>query len=147
MFKTRKLLFLIPILGLALLTLSAFGAATTAAPKDNPTVHVTEAGMSQKLDITPVHPGKVTFVVANQDNVKHEAVLMKTDKAPGALVMMSGAESKMDEDASGVNSGEVEVEAGSSGTVTMDLKAGNYVLVCNEVDHYKAGMYTAFEVK
>ena len=146
MFKTRTLLGMVPILGMAFLTLTSCGAATTAS-KENPVVHIIDAGMIQKVDITTVHPGKVTFMVTNNDNVMHEAVLMKTDTAPNSLNMMGGADSKMNEDTSGVHVGEVEVEAGATGTVTLDLTAGKYVLVCNEIDHYKAGMYTAFEVK
>ena len=146
MFKTRTLLGIGPILGTAFLTLTGCGAATTA-PKDNPVVHIIDNAMIQKVDITTVHPGKVTFMVTNNDNVIHEAVLMKTDMAASALTMMSGADSKMNEDTAGVHVGEVEVEAGATGSVTMDLTAGKYVLLCNEIDHYKAGMFTAFEVK
>jgi len=146
MFKTRNLLTVVPMLGLALLALAACGGGGNTVSPDNAVVRVTEVDMSMKLDTAAVPAGKVTFVVVNPDKVKHEVVLLKTDKAPDALVMRSG-ESKVDEAASAENVGEVEVEAGTTGSVTLELTPGKYVLICNVVDHYKAGMYSAFVVK
>ena len=148
MSKRRNLFITGAALGLGLIALFgiiAWQASTGAPAGGNTQVRVTEAGMSLKLDRAAVPAGKVTFVVINSDKVKHEAVLLKTDQAPDALIMASD-ENKADEEASAENVGEVEVEAGTTGTVTMDLTPGKYVLICNMVDHYKAGMYSAFEV-
>jgi uncharacterized cupredoxin-like copper-binding protein len=39
--------------------------------------------------------------------------------------------------------GEVsELEPGKSGSLTVDLKPGKYMLVCNMPGHYKSHMYT-----
>jgi uncharacterized cupredoxin-like copper-binding protein len=145
MLKTRKLLIVVPVLGLALLALAACGGGGNTVSPNNAVVRITQGNMTMKLDMAAVPAGKVTFVVVNQDKVNHEAVVLKTDKAPGSLVMLSG-ESKVDEAASGENVGEVEVEAGTTGSVTIELAPGKYVLMCNVVEHYKAGMYSAFEV-
>lgn len=146
MFKTRKLLIVVPMLGLALLSLTACGGTSNTMSPGNAVVRVTEVDMGMKLDTAVVPAGKVTFVVVNQDKVNHEAVLLKTDMAPDKLVMLSG-QSKVDEAAQAENVGEVEVEAGTTGSVTIELAPGKYLLICNMVDHYKAGMYSAFEVK
>ncbi len=150
MLKRRILFIAGTVLGLALVAVigvAAWQASTGAAQTPgNAVVRVTEVAMTMKLDTTVVPAGKVTFLVVNQDKVIHEAVLLKTDKSPEALVMLAG-ESKVDEAALAENVGEVEVEAGTTGAVTIDLTPGKYVLICNMVDHYKAGMYSAFEVK
>jgi uncharacterized cupredoxin-like copper-binding protein len=47
-----------------------------------------------------------------------------------------------------VNVGETgDMDAGTSKTLTIDLKPGHYALVCNLAGHYRMGMYSDFEVK
>jgi uncharacterized cupredoxin-like copper-binding protein len=123
---------------------NATGASNNPSP-NNAVVRVMQDEFHMKPDIASVPAGKVTFVVVNQGKVDHEMVLLKTDKAPDKLVVQSGA-SKIDEAASGENLGEVEVEAGETNAGTFELTPGKYVLICNIVDHYKAAMYSAFEV-
>ena len=43
---------------------------------------------------------------------------------------------------------EVEVEAGQSADLSVNLTKGNYVVICNiaENHHYMQGMYAAFTV-
>ncbi len=43
--------------------------------------------------------------------------------------------------------GEVSgLKAGQKGVITVDLKPGDYELVCNHKGHYEAGMYAPFTV-
>src|SRR6266542_6110725 len=111
----------------------------------NAVIRVTDQDMKVKVDAISAPAGKVTFLVMNLDTVDHEVVILKTDKAPDKLALLAGA-SKIDEEAAGENVGEVEVEAGTTGAGTFELSPGKYVLVCNVVKHYQAGMYIAFEV-
>ncbi len=54
---------------------------------------------------------------------------------------------KVDEDAAG-HLGEVaELEPGASGSLTLTMKPGTYILYCNIPGHYAAGMWTLFTVK
>ena len=56
------------------------------------------------------------------------------------------AENQVDEDKVG-DKGEVsELDPGKSGTLTVALKPGKYLLICNVPGHYSAGMWTEFEV-
>jgi uncharacterized cupredoxin-like copper-binding protein len=56
-------------------------------------------------------------------------------------------ENRVDEDKAG-DKGEVsELEPGASGSLTVNLKAGTYLLICNVAGHYAAGMWTVFTVK
>jgi uncharacterized cupredoxin-like copper-binding protein len=101
-----------------------------------------------KLDATSVPAGKVTFQVANEGQIEHEMVLLKTDLATNALEMSAEEPDKVDEEAGAEDVGEVEdIEAGTGKNDTFDLTPGKYVLICNVPGHYKAGMMAAFEVK
>ena len=68
-------------------------------------------------------------------------VVLRTPKAAGSL--LSGAEA----DESG-NVGETgDLAPGQSKTVSVTLKKGHYVLLCNLPGHYKAGQHTDFTVQ
>jgi uncharacterized cupredoxin-like copper-binding protein len=89
-----------------------------------------------------VKAGKVVFTVKNGGKVPHELVVVKTTKAPGSLAG-SGAEAS-EKGALG----EVEsLKPGKTGKLTLTLKAGKYVLLCNLPGHYKAGQFIGFIVK
>ena len=120
------------------------------------TVAVTLQEWSISADKTSVPAGSVTFNATNNGpDAAHEMVLLKTDIAPGDLPTDSTG--KADEEADGVtNMGEItDLAVGADGTLTVDLTAGNYILVCNIVDtnsgqtqaHYMLGMRMAFTVQ
>ena len=141
----------------ALASACAPTATTTPAPAmtaNNAVVHVTMDEWDMKPDITSVPAGKVTFVVVNEGKHLHEVVILKTALAGSALVVrkdwdgVNDSETdKVDESASGENSGEAEVEAGETGAGTFNLQPGHYVLVCNQKGHYRHKMFADFTVK
>ena len=98
--------------------------------------------------------GDVTFDVTNEgpDDV-HEFVVFLTDLAPDALP--TNEDGSVDEEGEGVAlQGEIEdIAVGDTQSVTIDLAAGNYVLICNIYDadeqeaHYQEGMRVAFTVE
>jgi uncharacterized cupredoxin-like copper-binding protein len=58
------------------------------------------------------------------------------------------AGAKVDEGAAGELIGRTEtLSPGKTKTVTFDLVPGDYVLLCNLLGHYDAGMFTGFTVK
>jgi uncharacterized cupredoxin-like copper-binding protein len=72
----------------------------------------------------------------------HEMVVVKTTKAPGSL---AGTGKEASEQGA---VGEVaDLKAGKSAKLTLALKPGKYVLLCNLPGHYKAGQYVGFTVK
>jgi uncharacterized cupredoxin-like copper-binding protein len=94
------------------------------------------------VDPVSVKAGPTTFTLTNTGTKKHEMVVLKTDAAVDSLVV--GADNRVSE-ADSV--GEVgETDAGKSGTVTLDLQPGKYILVCNIEKHYAQGMRVAFTV-
>jgi len=98
--------------------------------------------------------GDVTFDVTNEgpDDV-HEFVVFATDLAPDALPTLE--DGSVDETGEGVElQGEIEdIAVGDTQSLTIDLAAGNYVLICNiytaaELEaHYAEGMRVAFTVE
>lgn len=117
------------------------------------TVKVTLQEWTVQRDKAELPAGSITFDVSNigPDDI-HEFVVIKTDLAPGSLPTDStGA---VDEAGGGMEvMGEIEdVTVGSSKSLTLDLAAGKYVLICNiyteeeNEAHYHEGMRTDFTV-
>jgi uncharacterized cupredoxin-like copper-binding protein len=111
-----------------------------------PGLDVAKATMGIKALPDTVKAGKVTFKVTNDSkDTVHEMIVMYLAN-PGKPLPYIEAESRVDEDKAG-DKGEVsELEPGKSGALTVDLKAGKYLLICNVPGHYGAGMWTEFTV-
>jgi uncharacterized cupredoxin-like copper-binding protein len=128
---------------------------TVAAPTYASSLTVIKAELwnkpdgSQGVTVTTDHvkPGKVQFQVKNvSNNEDHELLLVKTELAPADFPMdASGV--RVDEDKFKGLKELGDVHPGKSRNTTLNLKAGKYVLFCNEEGHFKAGMYTAFTVE
>jgi uncharacterized cupredoxin-like copper-binding protein len=89
--------------------------------------------------------GFVNFQVRNDGVILHDFRVIASDLAVDALPM----------DASGLQVDEAQVdvagtsqllEAGANELVSVEMPAGNYILICNVATHYQAGMRTSFEV-
>lgn len=97
-------------------------------------------------DKTEVPAGNVTFVVSNDSkDIEHEMVVAPIASAD-VTVPYNADENRVDEDMAG-SLGEVEeLEPGKSGTVTLDLKPGLYLLYCNIPGHFIGGMWSVITV-
>jgi uncharacterized cupredoxin-like copper-binding protein len=111
-----------------------------------PGLDLTKATMGIKALPGAVKAGEVTFNVKNDSkDTVHEMIVMYLADPAQALPYIV-ADSKVDEDKAG-DKGEVsELDPGKSGTLTVALKPGKYILICNVAGHFMAGMWTAFEV-
>jgi uncharacterized cupredoxin-like copper-binding protein len=97
------------------------------------------------LDNASAKTGKITFSAKNTGTIKHEAVILKLSAGQKWDTLPVDASTGEISEAGSV--GEVgDVEIGKTGTVTLDLKPGDYVVVCNIKDHYKLGMRAGFTV-
>lgn len=99
-----------------------------------------------EVSSSSANAGTVTFTVTNEGTIGHEFLVVKTD-IPDGEIPLDG--DHFSEDAGGI---EVIDEIGeyakeTTETLTVDLTAGKYQLVCNLPGHYEAGMHTAFTVK
>ena len=119
------------------------------------TVSVELAEFSITAGASTVEAGAVTLNVDNVDNVGsfgHELLVVRTDLAADALPSGPG-DGQADESQLDVV-GEVRpaFDGGTSQTVTLNLEAGSYVLICNIFNdafppgHYGRGMATSLTV-
>lgn len=105
------------------------------------------ATMGIKLSAESAPAGEITFTATNtsKDTI-HEMVLAPIT-SPDEMLPYDETMQKVDEDAAG-HLGEVaELEPGASGSLTLTMKPGTYILYCNIAGHYAAGMWTLFTVK
>lgn len=147
---------------MALALPAAASASTVAVTLDNkpittdlpdnlgmamPGADMTKAMMTVSASPSVVPAGEVTFVATNKSgDTTHEMILIKVAEA-GKQVPYVGAESRVDEDAAG-HLGEVsELDPGKSGSLSMKLDPGTYMLFCNVPGHYAAGMWTTITVQ
>jgi len=126
------------------------GAATpmgTGMEYGAPNLDLSKATMGIKATPDAVKAGVVTFKVTNDSkDTIHEMIVMYLAD-PSKPLPYIDAEKRVDEDKAG-DKGEVsELDPGKSGTLTVPLKAGKYLLICNVPGHYAAGMWTEFTVK
>jgi uncharacterized cupredoxin-like copper-binding protein len=136
---------LIAIAAASLFALAACGGSPTAAGASGGTVNATLADtMKITLDRTSVPAGVVTFNVKNAGATAHEIVVLKTDTAADKIEPDPDEAGKVSEEDSKGESG--DLEAGTNKTFTLTLEPGKYVLICNEVGHYAAGMRIPFTV-
>ena len=107
-------------------------------------VGVTLKDFSIVADPSSVDAGTVSFDITNDGPSTHELAIVRTDLAPGALPVESGEvpESEID-----IEDEQEDIAPSTSTTLSVDLPAGSYVLVCNLPGHYQQGMYAAFTVR
>jgi uncharacterized cupredoxin-like copper-binding protein len=126
---------------LAVAALAGFGVGVALATQSSATTKVTE----KEWGVTPlpakVKAGKVTFSVKNTGHLSHEFLVIKTTKAAnklptkGAVAVVTGQVGKI-----------AQFKPGVTKTLTLTLKPGHYVLICNLPAHYKAGQFANFTV-
>jgi uncharacterized cupredoxin-like copper-binding protein len=125
------------------------GAATpmgTGMIYGAPGLDMSKATMGIKLSRAMAPAGIVTFHVTNASaDTIHEMIVMYLADPSKPLPYLT-AEQRVDEDKAG-DKGEVsELDPGAKGTLTVNLKPGKYLLICNVPGHYAAGMWTEFTV-
>ena len=130
--------------------LSDKGATATPAQglsMGKPGMDMNMATFSVKALPQRIKAGTVTFKVTNMSSdTIHEMILSPVADPTKPLPYIT-ADNKVDEDKAG-DKGEVsELDPGKSGELTVALKPGKYLLICNVAGHFDAGMWTTFEVK
>lgn len=145
---SRKLTILASAMALALVACS--GETATTGPAQTVTVDLTEVDsdtMQMTVDPQSVVAGEITFEVTNSGDLLHELVVFKTDLASDDLPTNESG-SEVLEDGPGLSLvDEIEdIQSGDSGTLTVALEPGKYVLVCNIKGHYQKGLHADFEV-
>ena len=90
---------------------------------------------------TALRAGKVTFRVRNDGAIEHELVVLRTDSHHHALAVKKAV---------AVETGKLgeipKIVPGQERSLTLSLKPGKYVLICNLLGHYRAGQFAALRV-
>lgn len=158
--------------GLLMMALASCGVGGTPTSK----APVAPAEGQVKVDIrafqvTPnvssVHAGPVTFTVTNSDVQQHEMLVVPFPavspangggKAPAktrndgpleqvmSRMVYDNAVLRLDEKFLGSLGEVANIEGGTGGQVTLDLPAGEYLLLCNLPAHFQSGMWTKLTV-
>ena len=139
------------LVGVASISLVSLGAC---GDDGGGTVQVTLQEFAVAADPPTAEAGEVTFEATNEgpDDV-HEIVVLRTDLGPTELP--TDENGAVDETGEGIELiGEIEdIPVGETQSVTLDLEAGNYVLICNiwheeeQEAHYQEGMRMSFTVE
>lgn len=129
---------------LAVPVILVLGFATASCGGDDGGVVATLADFSITLDSDSAPAGEVTFDVTNEAAQTHEFVVFETDLPEDQLPTDENGD--VDEAGAGVSLiDEIEdIEGGSSESLTVNLQAASYVLICNLPGHYQQGMHTSF---
>src|SRR5262249_53239785 len=139
----------------AAMVLSACSGSTSTTSAASPTsaegaVTVQLKEFSMTPSTTSIPSGQVTFDAENVGGATHEMGIIRTDDAADARP--TEKDGSANEDAKGLTGiDEVEhIAPGASGSLTVDLAPGTYVMICNILDsgnaHYSLGMHAGFTV-
>jgi len=111
-----------------------------------PGVDLSKATMGIKVSQDSAPHGIVAFKVTNDSkDIVHEMIVTQLSEAGKPLPYIE-SEKRVDEDKAG-DKGEVsELDPGQSGSLTLNMQPGTYLLYCNVAGHYAAGMWTVFTV-
>jgi uncharacterized cupredoxin-like copper-binding protein len=122
---------------------SSSSSSSSAGGSDTGGISATVKDFSIDLASSSAPAGSVTFDISNEGPSAHEFVILKTDEAPDALPVK---DSEVEEDKLDVVDEAEDIAPSTTATLTTDLEAGSYVIICNVTGHYEAGMHSAFTV-
>lgn len=120
---------------------------TTSAKAATSELKATESDSAISLDAATATAGSIRLTVANTGAVEHELVAFQTDLDEAKLPLAAG---RVDEEGAGITHMDPEDEhvmPGGSKTITLDLPAGRYVVLCNLPGHYSLGMHAVLTVQ
>jgi len=105
------------------------------------------SGMLMKTDTPTVKAGRVTLQALNQSKeLLHEVLVVPVPSAARQFSYDTKKDTIIEKRVHSL--GEIsDLKPGARGKLTLNLKAGTYLLLCNKPGHYKAGMSTKLVVE
>ena len=105
------------------------------------------SGMVMKIDTPTVKAGRVTLQALNQSKeFVHEVLVVPAPPASRELPYDTKKDTVIEKRVHSL--GEIsDLKPGARGKLTLNLKPGTYLLLCNQPGHYKAGMSTSLVVQ
>ena len=122
---------------------SSSSTTSSAGSSDTGGVSASVKDFSIDLATSSAPAGSVSFNISNEGPSTHEFVIVQTDDAPDALPVK---DSEVEEDKLTVVDEQEDIAPSTTATLTTDLEAGSYVIICNLPTHYEQGMHAAFTV-
>jgi uncharacterized cupredoxin-like copper-binding protein len=125
----------------------AAAAQTVAITLQDVSVDPSIAGMVIKVDPAKVKAGRVTLDAVNQSkNLVHEVLVIPAPPEGKELPYDRKQDTIVEKRVHSL--GEIsELKPGARGKLTLSLKPGTYLLLCNQPGHYKSGMSTKLVVE
>lgn len=171
-------LILRPLVAFALLTFAACGddddntTDDTPTPEASPTAEATPDGDATpsgptatpgltdapmeledfviRPSVTRAPPGTINFLISNLGPSTHEFAVIRSDLPIAELPRLDGAQG-VDESDLDVLDRSDPIPSGDEAALSLELDAGEYVLICNftseGASHYLSGMYQKFTVE
>jgi uncharacterized cupredoxin-like copper-binding protein len=128
---------------LAVIALAALAASTVSFARATGKVAATEKEFKITAAPSSTSSGKTTFAVKNIGHLKHEFIVLKTN-TPASKLKVKGSTAVL----SGTIAGKITpFGPGQTKTLSVTLKPGHYILLCNLPAHYAAGQRLDFNVK
>ncbi len=134
---------LVAVFACALVILASCSSAPEQLPAD---VQVTVDMKEYQITLNPasIKAGTIKFGIRNGGTMGHGFEIIRTDLAIGKLPIDVGA-GKAKED--GLVRQIKSILPGKIATLSVDLQAGTYVIICNVSGHYQLGMRSALRVE
>ena len=120
-------------------TMMPMGMAMSGATMDMATMGIT-------VDVQEFPAGKVTFRAINESCEFYHSVTISPVADPSIELPYVIDKMIVDEAAAGITARMKELRPHDSGSVTVEMQPGTYILYCNIAGHYVMGMWTTVTV-
>jgi len=105
-----------------------------------------ETLMTMSADKTTAKAGKVVFEVTNAaKSTVHEMIVVAVSSADQKLPMDAKTDTVQEKKIRDLGEA-ADLDPGTKKSLTLKLKPGKYLLICNQPGHYSHGMKVAFTV-
>ena len=138
---TYRRVFIVLACAASLAAVGCSSSSTSAGTEGG--IAVTEQDFSIATSPNSAAAGEVSFDITNNGPATHEFLVVKSDEDPGPLTVKDGI---VPEDTIDLIDEQEEIAPSTNTTLTVDLEAGSYILMCNLNGHYQQGMHAGFTV-
>ena len=131
------------VVAIGAIALATVGCSSSSSSAEGG-IGVTEQDFSIAVSPSSAAGGEVSFNITNNGPTTHEFLIVKSDEDPASLQV--DKDDIVPEDSLDVVDEQEDIAPGTAPTLTADLEAGSYILMCNRPPHYEQGMHTGFTV-
>jgi len=142
----QAVLALTPILLMSVAPSRAFADGTVNVTLEDASVDGNMNGMKMTATPDSVKAGQITIHATNKSlGLIHEVIVVRPPPNGAPLPYDTKDERVIEKQINDLGEAS-DLPPGKSGSLTVRLVPGNYLLICNQPNHYKAGMWTKLTV-